>query len=115
MRERLNAKLRQVKANPYRMRHLTIPEQGHSLRLLLSGFYNYYAVPTNFRALNTLFYHVLCHWLRCLQRLSQRHKLTWRKMMRIAGAASNRRSYRDAAFSMTYKPHDFTWMLTGEA
>jgi RNA-directed DNA polymerase len=28
IRERLNAKLRQVKANLYRMRHLPIPEQG---------------------------------------------------------------------------------------
>jgi hypothetical protein len=27
---------------------------------------------------------VLSHWLRCLRRRSQRHKLTWRKMMRIA-------------------------------
>jgi len=30
------------------------------------------------------YYHVLAHWLRCLRRCSQRHKLTWRKMMRIA-------------------------------
>jgi hypothetical protein len=30
--------------------HLPIPEQGRYL-LLLNGFYNYYAVPTNFRAL----------------------------------------------------------------
>jgi hypothetical protein len=32
------------------MRHLPIPEQGRYLRLVLNGFYNYYAVPTNFRA-----------------------------------------------------------------
>jgi hypothetical protein len=29
-------------------------------------------------------YSVLCHWLRCLRRRRQRHKLTWRKTMRIA-------------------------------
>ena len=45
VRERLNAKLRQVKANLRRMRHLPIPEQGRYLRLVLNGFYNYYAVP----------------------------------------------------------------------
>jgi hypothetical protein len=84
VRERLNAKLGQVKATLRRMRHLPIPEQGRYLRLLLNGFYNYYAVPTNFRALNAFYYHVLSHWLRCLRRRSQRHKLTWRKMMRIA-------------------------------
>ena len=32
------------------MRHLPIPEQGRYLRLVVNGFYNYYAVPTNFRA-----------------------------------------------------------------
>ena len=84
IRERLNAKLRQVKATLRRMRHLPIPEQGRYLRLVLNGFYNYYAVPTNFRALNAFYYHVLWHWLRCLRRRSQRHRPTWRKMMRIA-------------------------------
>ena len=44
MRERLNAKLRQVKATLRRMRHMPIPEQGRYLRLVLNGFYNYYAV-----------------------------------------------------------------------
>jgi RNA-directed DNA polymerase len=41
-----------------RMRHLPIPEQRRYLRLVLNGFYNYYAVPTNFRALNAFYYHV---------------------------------------------------------
>ena len=59
IRERLNAKLRQVKATLRRMMHLPIPEQGRYLRLVLNGFYNYYAVPTNFRALNAFYYHVL--------------------------------------------------------
>ena len=36
------------------MRHVPIPEQGRCLRLVLSGFYEYYAVPTNFRAINVL-------------------------------------------------------------
>jgi RNA-directed DNA polymerase len=84
VRDRLNAKLKQVKATLRRMMHLAIPEQGRYLRLVLNGFYNYYAVPTNFRALNAFYYHVLWHWLRCLRRRSQRHRLTWRKMMRIA-------------------------------
>jgi len=33
---------------------------------------------------NALQDQVLSHWLRCLRRRSQRHRLTWRKMMRIA-------------------------------
>jgi RNA-directed DNA polymerase len=51
------------------MTHLT-PEALPAAGTSLDGLYNYYAVPTNF--------------LRCLRRRSQRHRLTWRKMMRIA-------------------------------
>ena len=84
IRERLNAKLRQVKATLRGMMHMPIPEQGRYLRLVLNGFYNYYAVPTNFRALNSFYWHILRYWQHCLRRRSQRHRLTWRKMMRIA-------------------------------
>ena len=41
------------------MRHLPIPEQGRWLRLVLNGFFAYYAVPTNFRALNSFYWHVM--------------------------------------------------------
>jgi len=37
VRERLNAKLRQLKATLRRMRHLPIPEQGRDLRLVLNA------------------------------------------------------------------------------
>jgi RNA-directed DNA polymerase len=84
VRERLNAKVSQVKAALRRMRHMPIPEQERYLWLVLNGFYNHYAAPTNFRALNAFYYHVLWHWLRCLWRRSQRHRLEWRKVMRIA-------------------------------
>jgi RNA-directed DNA polymerase len=83
VREPLNAKVRQVKATLRRMRP-PMPEQGCHLRLVVNGFYNYCAVPTNSGALNAFYYHVLWHWLRCLRRRGQRHGLTWRKMLRIA-------------------------------
>jgi RNA-directed DNA polymerase len=41
------------------MRHLPIPEQGGYLRLVVNDFFNYYAVPTNARALNAFYYHLL--------------------------------------------------------
>ena len=65
MHERLNAQLQQVKASLHRMRHLPIPQEGRYLPLVLNGFYNYYAVPTNSRDLNA--FHLLSHWLRCLR------------------------------------------------
>ena len=84
VRARLNAKLKQVKATLRRMMHLAIPEQGRYLRLVVNGFYNYYAVPTNFRALNSFYWHTMRSWQHCLRRRSQRHRLTCQRMMRIA-------------------------------
>ena len=65
------------------MMHMPIRSRG-APRLVLNGFYNYYAVPTNFRALNSFYWHILRYWQHCLRRRSQRHRLTRRKMMRIA-------------------------------
>jgi RNA-directed DNA polymerase len=65
------------------MMHLPIPEQGRYLPLVVNGFYNYYAVPTNFRALNSLLAHHAL-WQHCLRRRSQRHLLTCQRMIRIA-------------------------------
>jgi RNA-directed DNA polymerase len=93
VRARLSGKLLQFKATLRRMMHLTIPEHGRYLRLVLNGFYNCCPVPTNFRALNAFYYHVLSHRLRCLRRRSQRHRPTWRKMMRVAERWLPGRSY----------------------
>ena len=35
------------------MLHRPIPEQGLYLRRVVNGFHNYYAVPTNFSAINS--------------------------------------------------------------
>jgi hypothetical protein len=61
------------------MQYLPIPEQGRYLRLVLNGFYNYHAVPTNSGALNAFYYHLLSQWLLCLRRRNQRHRVTWRR------------------------------------
>jgi RNA-directed DNA polymerase len=76
VRARLSAKLKQVKDPLRGMMHLPIPEQGRYLRLVLNGFYNYYAVPTNFRALDSFYWHILRYWQHSLRRRSQRHGLT---------------------------------------
>jgi RNA-directed DNA polymerase len=83
VRERLNAKLKQVKATLRRMMHLALPEQGRYLRLVVNGFYNCYAVPTNFRALNAFYWHIMRSWQHCLRRRSQRHRLACQRMMRL--------------------------------
>jgi RNA-directed DNA polymerase len=67
-----------------RRRHLPIPEQGRWLARVLAGHCNYYAVPDNSRALNAFRYHIIRHWLKALRRRSQRTKMTWERIKRLA-------------------------------
>ena len=83
VRKRLKEKLRQVKETLRRMMHLPIPEQGQYLARVLNGFFNYFAVPTNSRAINSFYRHVGWYWFRTLRRRSQTSKLTWERMKRL--------------------------------
>jgi len=82
MRKRMWAKLREVKTELRRRRHQPMPEQGKWLSSVVRGYYSYYAVPTNSRALQAFDRRVKRHWLRALRRRSQRHRLTWKRMVK---------------------------------
>jgi RNA-directed DNA polymerase len=47
-----------------RRRHMTIEEQGDWLRQVMSGFFAYHAVPTNYEALAAFRDHVIRLWRR---------------------------------------------------
>ena len=83
IRDRLCAKLRQVKETIRRMMHLPIAEQGTYLKRVMNGFLNYFAVPTNSRAINSFYRHVGWYWFRALRRRSQTTRLTWARMKRL--------------------------------
>jgi RNA-directed DNA polymerase len=83
-RDRLRAKLRDVKVELRRRMHRPIPEQGHWLRQVVTGFFNYHAVPTNSRALSGFHHEVIRHWLQTLRRRSQRQTFTWERMIKLA-------------------------------
>jgi group II intron reverse transcriptase/maturase len=84
-KKRMRAKLREVKTELMRRRHLPIPDQGRWLASVLRGHYNYYAVPDNSEALRGFRYRVVRHWLRALRRRSQRtRRLNWDRMRRLA-------------------------------
>src|SRR3954447_3656593 len=72
-RDRVRAKLEEVKAELRRRMHQPIPAQGLWLRRAVTGFFAYHGVPTNGRALAAFRYHVLDLWRRTLRRRSQRH------------------------------------------
>ena len=83
IRERLRGKLREVKEAIRRMMHLPIQEQGAYLKRVVNGYFNYFAVPTNSRAINSFYRHVGWYWFRALRRRSQTRRLTWARMKRL--------------------------------
>ena len=82
--KRMRAKLREVKISLIKRRHLPIPEQGQWLASVVRGHLAYYAVPENSEALRAFRDKVVRHWLRALRRRSQRTRLTWQRMHRLA-------------------------------
>ncbi len=82
IRQRLQAKLRQVKTELRRRMHFPIPEQGAYLRSVVGGHVRYYGVPMKGRAISLFRWAVGRLWRRVLLRRSQTHCLPWRRMTR---------------------------------
>ena len=80
MRQRLQAKVQAVKAELWQRLHLSIPEQGAYLRLVVAGHMRYYGVPDNSASLGAFRRAVAWLWWRTLLRRSQCHRLTWHRM-----------------------------------
>jgi RNA-directed DNA polymerase len=83
-RDRLRAKLQQVKDALRRRMHQPIPEVGKWLGQVVRGYFNYHAVPSNSSALVAFRYHVVKFWQRALQRRGDRGKPTLERMLRLA-------------------------------
>ena len=83
-RDRMRAKLREIKETLRRCMHRLIPEQGKWLGQVLRGYFNYHAVPTNARALRVFRHHVTDLWRRTLRRRSQKDRITWERMTKLA-------------------------------
>jgi hypothetical protein len=91
--DRMRAKLQEIQEELRQRRHQAIPLQGEWLRSVVSGYFNYHAVPTNGRALTVFHYHVRRLWLRTLQRRSERDGSTWQRIEKLAAEwLSNRES-----------------------
>jgi hypothetical protein len=82
--KRMRSKLKQVKAELRRRRHLPIPEQGRWLASVVRGHLAYYAVPGNSDAVSAFRNQAMRHWCRALRGRSQRTRLTWDRMYRLA-------------------------------
>ncbi len=82
-RDRMRAKLKEIKEELRKRMHQPIPEQGRWLRQVVAGYFNYHAVPTNSAALAAFRYHVTNLWRRTLARRSQKGWITWARMTKL--------------------------------
>jgi group II intron reverse transcriptase/maturase len=83
-RDRMKEKLKEVKGELRRRMHQPISEQGTWLRQVVTGFFGYHAVPTNFRALGAFRLHIAHLWRRILRRRSQKDGSTWKRVDKLA-------------------------------
>jgi len=83
-RDRMQAKLVEIKEELHQRLHRPIPEQGAWLRQVVAGFFGYHAVPTNSRALLAFRHHVTELWRRALRRRSQKDGSTWERVATLA-------------------------------
>jgi len=82
--DRVRVKLKEIKEELRKRMHQPIPEQGAWLKQVVTGFYNYHAVPTNAHALWSFRDEVTRRWQQTLGRRSQNGYLNWARMTRLA-------------------------------
>ena len=82
--DRMRAKLQAIKQELRRRMHQPIPRQGQWLKQVVTGYFNYHAVPTNGRALATFRFRVIDLWMRTLRRRSQKDRTVWERIRRLA-------------------------------
>ena len=63
-RDRMRVKLQAIKQELRRRMHQSIPEQGRWLKQVVTGYFNYHAVPTNGPTLTAFRFHVTNLWRR---------------------------------------------------
>jgi RNA-directed DNA polymerase len=82
-RDRMCAKLREIKEELRQRTNRPIPETEKWLAQVVAGYFAYHAVPTNGLALSAFRYHVKHLWHRQLCRRSQRVRVLWTQMAKL--------------------------------
>ncbi len=82
--DRMRARLQAVREGLRRRMHLPIPDQGRWLRQVVTGYFNYHAVPLNGHALEAFRTQTVGHWMRTLRRRSQKDRFSWARMRKLA-------------------------------
>src|SRR5437660_12458651 len=83
IRKRMRAKLRELKQQLRMHMHDPVPQTGGWLKLVVQGYFNYYAVPGNLESLAVFRDRLLGQWWRTLRRRSQQRHLPWTRMLAL--------------------------------
>jgi RNA-directed DNA polymerase len=81
--KRMIRKLKALRIEAKRRRHWLIGQQQKWLSSVLRGYYRYYGIPGNFRALSMFAFEVRKLWFRALRSRSQKSKMTWARFHEI--------------------------------
>jgi RNA-directed DNA polymerase len=83
-KKRMRAKLKVIREDLHRQRHLPVPAQGQMIEAVVRGYFAYHAVPTNIRCLERFRTEIVRAWHHALRRRSQRSRTNWERMKRLA-------------------------------
>ena len=84
IRKRLRVKLREIKQQLRIRMHDPVAQTGKWLKSVVQGYFNYHAVPGNIDSMQVFRERVTRLWRQSLLRRSQRHRLNWTRMHRLA-------------------------------
>lgn len=83
IKKKLRAKIKQISNTLMQYRHKPLWELGSWLRKVLTGYYNYFAIPGNHTSLQMMRTEVARAWIKALRRRSQKgSNYNWLKMQR---------------------------------
>ena len=80
----MQAKLQAIKQELRRSIHQPIPQQGRWLQQVVTGYFNYHAVPTNSSTLTAFLSHVTNLWRRRSGSGARKTGTTWERIKRLA-------------------------------
>ena len=82
--KKLRYKIAELKITMRKRLHWSIPDLGKWLKSVIIGHCRYYGVPWNGKSLTRFRSEIIRMWLKSLRRRSQKHRITWKRMYRLA-------------------------------
>jgi RNA-directed DNA polymerase len=78
--KRMAAKLKDIRAQLRKRMHARVPGTAKWLQQVVSGYFQYHAIPGNLTRMRAFRSDVLRSWLQTLRRRSQNHRMNWERV-----------------------------------